>query len=461
MNKANHHDNSMDPDGPHASEQLLALVYDELRRLAAYKLSKEKPGQTLQALVASGWRPDDDELVGIARQLLGVCAYLSGLRPPVVHRDIKPSNVLYDVETRQLSLVDFGAVAAAAASATSGSTMGGLGSTVVGTFGYMAPEQFQGGGSTSTDLYSVGATLLFVLTGRSPDEWPKTRLRIDLKGVAMGSALARAVPALLEPFPEDRVRSATEALALLDGTAAQFTGNGASEEDGAADRPGVIGGRQFARSSASSGAYAMGAPTSPATSVAPASPPRRRRRPSGARTTIERSDAQLVVRIPAGGLTASSGGNVAFSVAWNSFIAFWTVGAFTGGGPLFAAFSLPFWLAGAQMGGKAVRSIAMKTEMELRPNRFSLARNLGGREIGMLEGATADLAPLRAAPPLPLGRPSGRTRRSRSPRRALTRVLRRIETCCLLNARNSASSTRAGSVAKPRVARTSTSAITA
>jgi RNA polymerase sigma factor (TIGR02999 family) len=34
---------------PHAAEQLLALVYDELRRLAAQKLAQEKPGQTLQA----------------------------------------------------------------------------------------------------------------------------------------------------------------------------------------------------------------------------------------------------------------------------------------------------------------------------------------------------------------------------------------------------------------------------
>ena len=34
---------------PHAAEQLLPLVYDELRRLAAHKLAQEKPGQTLQA----------------------------------------------------------------------------------------------------------------------------------------------------------------------------------------------------------------------------------------------------------------------------------------------------------------------------------------------------------------------------------------------------------------------------
>jgi RNA polymerase sigma factor (TIGR02999 family) len=38
-----------EPGDPHAAEQLLPLVYDELRQLAAQKLAQEKPGQTLQA----------------------------------------------------------------------------------------------------------------------------------------------------------------------------------------------------------------------------------------------------------------------------------------------------------------------------------------------------------------------------------------------------------------------------
>jgi DNA-directed RNA polymerase specialized sigma24 family protein len=55
---------AIDKGDPHAAEQLLPLVYDELRKLAAAKLAQEKPGQTLQAtalvheaylrLVASG-----------------------------------------------------------------------------------------------------------------------------------------------------------------------------------------------------------------------------------------------------------------------------------------------------------------------------------------------------------------------------------------------------------------------
>jgi RNA polymerase sigma factor (TIGR02999 family) len=40
---------AMDEGDPHAAEQLLPLVYEELRKLAAQKLAQEKPGQTLQA----------------------------------------------------------------------------------------------------------------------------------------------------------------------------------------------------------------------------------------------------------------------------------------------------------------------------------------------------------------------------------------------------------------------------
>ncbi len=40
---------AIEQGGPHAAEQLLSLVYDELRKLARHKLAQEKPGQTLQA----------------------------------------------------------------------------------------------------------------------------------------------------------------------------------------------------------------------------------------------------------------------------------------------------------------------------------------------------------------------------------------------------------------------------
>src|SRR5437588_7237493 len=49
MSEVTHIPSAVEQGDPHAAEQLLPLVYDELRRLAAQKLASEKPGQTLQA----------------------------------------------------------------------------------------------------------------------------------------------------------------------------------------------------------------------------------------------------------------------------------------------------------------------------------------------------------------------------------------------------------------------------
>lgn len=60
-------------------------------------------------------------------------------------------------------LSQLGRTQAAAAGAS------GIGTTVVGTYGYMAPEQFRGAASPASDLYGLGGTLLFLLSGAPAD----------------------------------------------------------------------------------------------------------------------------------------------------------------------------------------------------------------------------------------------------------------------------------------------------
>jgi hypothetical protein len=84
-------------------------------------------------------------------------------REGVIHRDIKPSNVLFDQHGRAY-LADFGM--ATIRGATSGLTATGA---VIGTPDYMAPEQARGEPSTSaSDVFSLGATLLFAATAAPP-----------------------------------------------------------------------------------------------------------------------------------------------------------------------------------------------------------------------------------------------------------------------------------------------------
>jgi len=93
-------------------------------------------GRTLKAWVDSGWHPTEPFVRDVAGQLLGILEYLHGLRPPVIHRDIKPANVIWRGDGT-LALVDFGSVRETDRERDDGST-------IVGTFGFMAPEQFRG-----------------------------------------------------------------------------------------------------------------------------------------------------------------------------------------------------------------------------------------------------------------------------------------------------------------------------
>ncbi len=84
--------------------------------------------------IESGPMLGQKEIYEIAVGLLDVLEYLHGRAPPVIHRDIKPSNVLLRASGTP-ALIDFGGVRAA------WQPGGAAGTTVVGTFGYMAPER--------------------------------------------------------------------------------------------------------------------------------------------------------------------------------------------------------------------------------------------------------------------------------------------------------------------------------
>ncbi len=167
-------------------------------------------GKSLAAWVDDGWRPRESEVKAIARDLLAVLEYLHDLAPSVVHRDIKPENVIRSSSGR-LALIDFGSVRDVAHSTQA------HGSTIAGTFGYMAPEQFRGHAVPATDLYGLGATLLHLVTGKSPVELPEKGGRVDVARAARGSpGFKRWLTRMTAAAPEERFPSAAAARRALD-----------------------------------------------------------------------------------------------------------------------------------------------------------------------------------------------------------------------------------------------------
>src|SRR5690606_18025962 len=194
--------------------RLLPAAIDRFEEDGALFLVMEKiEGESLaQRGVASR-----DEVVGFLRDAAEVLDHLHGRSPPVIHRDIKPGNVIRRPPRPERGetapsfvLVDFGSVRQRLEPRGGG--------PMVGTFGYMAPEQLQGRAMPATDVYAVGATALRLLTGVEPEDLPHRGLHVDVQA-ALGKRdrdLAEVLSQMLEPDPDRRPDRIAPLLARLD-----------------------------------------------------------------------------------------------------------------------------------------------------------------------------------------------------------------------------------------------------
>jgi hypothetical protein len=88
---------------------------------------------------------------------------------------------------------------------------------IVGTFGYMAPEQLHGQAVPATDIYALGATIVALASGVEPEDVPRKGLKMDLDRHLPGldPAFRQALLAMTDPDPEQRPQRARDVVALL------------------------------------------------------------------------------------------------------------------------------------------------------------------------------------------------------------------------------------------------------
>ena len=183
-----------------------------------YIVSQYMPGGSVEELVvgAEGHRLAVADAVRIADEIGAALEHAHALG--IVHRDIKPANV-WLAEGGSTRLGDFGLAAAATSPSRSRLTKEGM---MVGTVAYMAPEQALGQEvDTRADLYSLGALLYELLTGRPPFVGPDAvaviSQTINTPPMApwwhnpdVPRELGALVLELLAKTPEERPASATE-----------------------------------------------------------------------------------------------------------------------------------------------------------------------------------------------------------------------------------------------------------
>ena len=157
-----------------------------------------------------------DEVRKILLQLLPVLDYVHSRR--IIHRDIKPENIILRQGDNLPFLIDFGAVKEAIATEVNQGTSSNY-SASIGTPGYMSSEQAAGRPIYSSDLYSLGLTAIFLLTGKSPNElesdprngeiiWQEHARNLD-------SELIGVIDKAIRFHPRDRFSTAGEMFAAL------------------------------------------------------------------------------------------------------------------------------------------------------------------------------------------------------------------------------------------------------
>jgi serine/threonine protein kinase len=312
-------------------------------------------GKSLAQAIADGWHGSEEDIKQIAEQVLDVLIYLHELKPPVIHRDIKPQNIILQ-PNRKIALVDFGAV-----QDTYRNTQVG-GSTVVGTYGYMPPEQFRGKAVPATDLYALGATILFLLTGRSPADLPEIRLKISFRNsVSISAHFAAWLDKMIEPDLADRFSNAKQALRALQNPSLPSIESRINDLEIShlsklnSDRP--ITKYQYPK-------------------------------PLGSRIELKKTDSNLKIAIPPAGLRGESISLLSFAIFWNGFLIVWTSFAFKAG--LFVLFSIPFWIVGIGIAYAALSIVFGKACVVISDLTFSINWDVLGIKRHV-QGKTQDL----------------------------------------------------------------------
>jgi hypothetical protein len=142
------------------------------------------------------------EVLDALEQVLGVLAYLQSLSPPIFHRDVKPSNLIRRSDG-SLVLVDFGAARARRDTLRS--------ATMIGSVGYMPPEQLAGQVDHTSDPYAAGATALHMLTHRQPWEFMDGPM-LRPPDLPVSRSTQRLIGRLVAPGKQKRFPTAVDAL---------------------------------------------------------------------------------------------------------------------------------------------------------------------------------------------------------------------------------------------------------
>ena len=149
------------------ASMLISLEHPHIARVLDYFQEDDRdyllleyiPGVTLREYLRRHGAQSEEKVARWAGSIASILNYLHSQDPPVIHRDLTPDNLMI-TPSGEIVLIDFGAA---------NQYLGNATGTIVGKQFYISPEQFRGKATPASDIYSLGGTIFFLLTGMDPD----------------------------------------------------------------------------------------------------------------------------------------------------------------------------------------------------------------------------------------------------------------------------------------------------
>jgi serine/threonine protein kinase len=199
--------------GSHANVPTL-LDYFQIDR-NYYLVEEYIPGTVLSQLVTQQHQLTETEVERFLTQMLQLLVYIHSHHS--IHRDIKPQNIILCQTDRRFVLVDFGAVKDL--SPICSPNKQAEYSTAVGTPGFAPPEQLANYPVYASDIYALGMTCIYLLTGKEPSEFstdPHTCELMWAEDLDLSTGLLEIIHKMTQMPLVDRYQSATQVLTALD-----------------------------------------------------------------------------------------------------------------------------------------------------------------------------------------------------------------------------------------------------
>ncbi|OKH38687.1 serine/threonine protein kinase [[Phormidium ambiguum] IAM M-71] len=197
--------------GQHPQIPSLLAHFEQQKQL--YLVQEFIPGQTLEKELQAKGVFNESQIWELLKDLIPVLKFVHDRQ--IIHRDIKPANIIRRQTDGKLVLIDFGV-----AKLITDSALFRTG-TAVGTTEYAAPEQMKGKALPASDLYSLGVTCIYLLTGVSPfdlfDTADNTWVWQDFlpKGTEISDRLKRILNKLIKPAVNQRYQSVGDVLQAI------------------------------------------------------------------------------------------------------------------------------------------------------------------------------------------------------------------------------------------------------